>query len=203
MRRLKMMSILGEIYADGDVMKKLVLGAGLAALVSVNVFAGETYGFLEMGQSKLEFDVGDGYSISKTDNVIGLGAGYNLNPHWAIEAAYRDFGGISETDADDSKSSINMTALQISVVGIAPMSDVFSLYGRLGFGRLKAEYDYVDCCDSDYDESGSDTKNKAVFGVGGEYRFTDALGGRFEFSKFAEIEDVTLSSMSLALTLRF
>ena len=183
-------------------MKKICLVLSAATLLSSNAFAGDLYGFADAGQSKISLDV-EGSSFSKTDTAVSLGLGYKINSTFSIEGAYRDLGSISDVSEYDDKTSISATAIQVSVIAAAQMGDKFNLYGRLGYARIKAEAAYEDCCDSDYDESDSATKNKAVFGVGGEYKVTESFGVRAEYSKYAKWDDVTLSSVTVGLTYIF
>ena len=184
-------------------MKKVCLVLGISALVSTNVFAGEFYGFADGGQSKLSLDLGDGVSFSKSDTAIDVGIGFKINSHFSVEGAYRDLGKISVTDEYDDKASLKGSAFQVSVLASLPVNSKFDLYGRLGFAHIKADLDYEDCCYYSEDFSESESANKAVFGVGGEYKVTESFGVRLEYSKYAKWDEVTMSSTTVGVTYKF
>lgn len=85
-------------------MKSVILASALAA-ISMGVQAGDFYVLGDIGQSKIEFNVADDYSVSKSDTMFDLGAGFSLNENFAFEFAYRDLGGIEESDEYSSFST--------------------------------------------------------------------------------------------------
>lgn len=184
-------------------MKKYVGFVSLFALMSAPSFAGSLYGFVEGGTSKIELDAGDGLSVSKSDTALGLGAGYKINKHFAVEGAYRDLGTINQKTEYDDEYRISGTSLQLSVVGSVPVSETFAFYGRVGFAHLNVDGKYIDCCNAAYNGSESETKNKAVYGIGGEYKFSETIGARLEYSKYAEWDGVTISATTVGLTYSF
>ncbi|HEY6527422.1 MAG TPA: outer membrane beta-barrel protein [Cellvibrionaceae bacterium] len=181
-------------------MKSIIL-AGVLATVSISANAGEFYVLADVGQSKLEVSFEDA-NFSKSDTMFDLGIGYNLNQNFAFEFAYRDLGGISESDGYASSSS-DLTSLQLSALGKVPVNDAMYLYGRLGLARLTADYSLDVYNSSQYDESGSETKTKALIGLGMGYNITPAASLRVEYIRHAEWDDVTFSSLSVGATYSF
>lgn len=184
-------------------MKSIILASALAA-VSMGVQAGEFYVLGDVGQSKIEFTLEDDYSVSKSDTMFDLGAGYTLNENFAFEFAYRDLGGIEESDEDSSFSS-DLTSLQLSALGKLPVNDALYFYGRLGFARLEVEtndksYDYPQTYTY---ESSSETKTKALFGLGLGYNLTQDISLRGEYIRHAKWEGAAISSLSLGATYSF
>lgn len=195
-------------------MKKQVIAAVLMG-ASIPAFASNFYLLADVGQSKVEIDV-EGTSLSKDDNVVSFGGGYNFNNNFALELAYRDLGeigvGYRESygggDYYEEKATIAATALQISLVGSVALGEAAKLYGRIGMADLEVEggYEYSESFDGDtYSESESDSesKNKAVFGAGLSYSFTPAFALRAEYSQYAEWDDVTISTTTIGLTYQF
>lgn len=196
-------------------MKKQIIAAAVLMGVSLPSFASNFYLLADVGQSKIEIDVDDA-KLSKTDNVMSFGGGYNLNNNFAIELAYRDLGEISEGYSENlgggdyfsEEVTLSATALQISVVGSFALGEAAKIYGRVGMADLEAEvgYNYEESVEGwKYadSESESDSKNKAVFGAGLSYSFTPAFALRAEYSQYAEWEDITVSSTTIGLTYQF
>jgi OmpA-OmpF porin, OOP family len=183
-------------------MKKQLLALSILTAITVPAYAEGMYGFADLGQSKMEIDFGEGWSASRTETAMDLGLGYDFNKNFAVEFSYRDLGEISERD-EFSKSSISVDALQISLVGKATISEQIAAYGRFGFAKLSSDGEYIDYEDSDFNESSSDSANKIVFGIGASYKITEAFGVRVEYSRYAEWDDVTLSSTTIGATYHF
>lgn len=130
-------------------------------------------------------------SISDRDRDAGyrLYGGYQFNRYWAMEAGYFDLGKFGYT-ADtipfgSLTGDIRVKGINLDLVGTLPLSDRFSLLGRVG-----ANY---------ADTSGTFTGTGAVrvtnpnptkrdtnykFGVGMQYAFTDALALRVEAERY-------------------
>ena len=182
-------------------MMKSIILAGVLATVSIGANAGNFYVLGDIGQSKLEVSF-DGATGSKSKTMYDLGVGYGLNENFAFELAYRDLGGISESDADYS-TSIDVTSLQLSALGMFPVGDNVYLYGRLGMARLNADAEFKDFSFPQNNESGSDSATKALIGLGMGYKVSDAFSLRAEYIQHAKWEDVTFSSITVGATYSF
>ena len=187
-------------------MKKQIFAVVLCSSFSIPSFADGAYVFGGFERNKAEADLEE-LTISETDNGYGLGLGYQINNTLAVEFAYRDVLSLSsgETYEDfEYRNNIDTTALQISMLANYPLNEKVKVYGRLGVGRIEIDSEYRESgWGETYSERSSESKNKAVFGVGGSYAFTEKLGVRLEYNQFAKIEETTLSSLSLALTYNF
>jgi len=152
-------------------MKKFFAAAGLAALGTITTAgAGELYVGADIGLSTLK-------AGKDTSTPAGLGAnvGYTLNPNFAIEASARSLGTLTEADA-----SLKVTALQASVLAIAPVTNEFSLFSRLGVGRNKLDLVYQS--GFNYQPPVSVNKTQALFGLGAGYQFSKSVMLRAEYS---------------------
>lgn len=194
-------------------MKKQLLLTSALVILSAPSFASNLYVNGSLGKSK--FGV-DGASGSESDSTKSFGAGYKVNETWAIEANYRDFGGVGYSytedlgggDYESVSFDSSFSSLEFSFVGSFPLSQVASLYGRLGFGNLKLEADfkYSERFDDEVyseSESGSESKTKAVLGVGFRYNFNDSIGARAEYSFYQDWDDLEISSTTIGLIYQF
>jgi OOP family OmpA-OmpF porin len=187
-------------------MKKQIFAAVLCSSLSLPSFAAGVYVFGAFERNKAEADI-EGFTLSETDNGYGFGLGYQINNTLAVEFAYRDMLSLSSGESYEDfeyRENVDITALQLSMLARYPLNKKVNVYGRLGVGKVEIDSEYREIdWGGTYIESSSESKNKAVFGVGGSYAFTEQLGARLEYNQFAKIEETTLSSISLALTYNF
>jgi len=179
-------------------MKKHFLVLSLLAAVSTSASAEGVYVFGDIGQSKFSGD------LSETDTAYAVGLGYKINPTFSFELGYHDLGGVSlsETIQDvDVKGSVDASAVQLSATAAFPLSDAFSVYGRLGYAKItldaKATASYMG---QSYTESASDSENKAVYGLGLGYKINEKVSLRAEYQKFG---DTDISSITAGISYTF
>jgi OOP family OmpA-OmpF porin len=146
-------------------MKKTLVCISLA-LLGAQALAADSGWYVggDIGSSKFKAE-GD------TERKTGFGAfgGYSLNPNVAFEAQVRRLGSWDVEGTDVSANS-----LSLSVLAKAPISQQFSLYGRLGVARNS-----VDVSEGNY--SASAHKTKALIGFGAEYLISKEFNLRAEF----------------------
>lgn len=187
-------------------MKKHMLAAAMLSLSAMPVYAQGLYLFADIERNKAEADIGS-VSISQTETGYGLGLGYSINKTFAVEFAYRDLMDMSESETAEDyeyRSSLDLTAFQVSLVGQYPLNEAVNIYGRLGVGKIEIDSSYYENDWGNVErESESDSKTRALVGIGAHYAITERLGVRAEYSRFAKIEGTTLSALSLAATYHF
>lgn len=117
------------------------------------------------------------------DTAFSVFGGYQFNRYFGLEAGYADFGKLEPrgNGRDLEASSVYLTA-----VGTVPITDKFSAYGKAGFQRWDLDA-AIPSVVGNSDDSGTDP----TYGVGVQYRFTDHIALRGEYSRF-EIEDTDL-----------
>ena len=67
--------------------------------------------------------------------------GYDFNQNFGVEVSYVDFGEASISEAGDSLS-VGVSALTASAVGRLPVSDMFTVFGKLGFASYDVDVDF-------------------------------------------------------------
>ncbi|MFO1390530.1 porin [Cellvibrio sp.] len=172
------------------------------------------YVFGDVGQGKMEVDASGDFTLSKTDTTFSLGAGYNVNQFFAVEVAYRDLGQIKDSgmDVDDLGDSylysekLSATALQASVVGKLPISEDFNIFGRVGVASIDADYKIT----ASYPDGNnpapikdSESKTRALVGVGASYALTPQIALRAEYNQYAKWDDTKLSALTIGATYNF
>lgn len=153
-------------------------------------------------------------SIVDDDRATGykLYGGYQFNPYVAIEGGYFDLGKFGYTvttvPAGTLRGDIRLKGLNLDTVGILPLTEKLSAFGRIGVA-------YADARDS-FSGTGavavrtpSASKREAniKFGVGMQYAFSDALAVRVEAERY-RVDDAIgnrgdVDLVSLGLLYRF
>lgn len=192
-------------------MKKVMI-SGLLALAAASAQAGDWYGVASVGQSKLESGTkGDidsevrsipvtGLSSSMDDSDTGykLQLGYSFDKNWAVEGGYVDLGKFDYTarfTGGTARAQVKADAWNIAVVGTVPLGNNFSLFGKLGAARIKADFNASASPGGSTSDSESSTKGN--WGVGGTYSFSDNIGLRAEWERFNTDSDINLLSVGL------
>jgi OOP family OmpA-OmpF porin len=162
----------------------LLLSATLgAAAFGANAQDKGFYAGAGVGQSFVDEGVYD-----DEDTAFSVFGGYEFNPYIGVEAGYVDFGKV-QADKRMGPELEGDTAY-LTAVGTLPITDSFSAYAKAGFHSWNLDSDLV----SNSDDSGTDP----TYGLGVQYRFTDRLALRGEYSRFeAEDADVDLASVQV------
>ncbi len=150
-----------------------VLATLVLAAVSAPALAQDTpwYAHIQAGQSKYDLD---GFPGDNKDRYAVLGLGYKLSPQIAVEGGYADFGKVKFSGATGEAKSIYAAAILT-----APVSDAFSVYGRLGVANTDRKA-------SVFGFSDSDRKTEGIFGAGLSYAFTKNVAGTVEYTKLSD-----------------
>lgn len=199
----------------------------LAAIASPFAMADDSgwYGGANIGQSRATIDdpkitsslLTGGFTTSSiTDDDRSTGykifGGYQFNKNFALEGGYFDLGkfGFTATTvpAGTLSGNIKVRGLNLDVVGILPITDKFSAFGRAGMN-------YADARDSftgtgavrvtNPNPSKRDTNYKV--GLGLQYAFTESLAMRAEVERY-RINDAVgnkgdIDLVSVGLVYRF
>jgi len=157
-------------------LKHIIAAAALASLASAAFAAGQStiayqptegktgfYAGVDIGGTQPEYD--NDFELS-----YGLLAGYKFNKNFAVEAGVRKL-------IDDPKNHYNPDFKQYSVsaLGILPLQNGFSVYGRLGMNRLSQ--------DTGWDHEYRWRDDKLLYGIGVSYDLGKNFTGRVEVQK--------------------
>lgn len=127
----------------------------LLSLAASSALAGDFYVGASIGRSSVDMGrsetdaalvsagaTGLRSSVDEHDTHYGLSLGYQLNPYLAFELGYADFGGAryrSSFTGGTARAQIDAHGWTASVLGILPVGEKFSLFGRLGGIHAKVE----------------------------------------------------------------
>ncbi len=127
------------------------------------------------------------------DTAWSAFAGYQFTRYFGLEAGYADFGKI---EPDTAGPALEGDSAYLTAVGTLPVSDNFSLYAKAGLHRWNVDTD-LPVLGGD-DDSGTDP----TYGVGAQYRFSDRVALRGEYSRF-EVEDADADLAQLQVRFDF
>jgi len=147
--------------------------------------------------------VAQAQSSPKSDPFIGdedkrdagwqIGGGVNLTRFVAVEAAYVDLGTTAfdgEWDGVSDVGTIDKTGIRASVLGIWPITEKFSLFGKAGMCRWEVDEAEVY---AGIPESHSADGTDPTFGIGVGFKLTDRIGFRGEWERFLDVGEVDVT----------
>jgi OOP family OmpA-OmpF porin len=184
-------------------MKKHILAASLLAAVALPAAADGFYIAGDLGQSKFSGEDGG------NDTAFAAGVGYNINSTFSAELSYHDLGGIgiSSTEYDprvgyiDIDGTIKATAAALSAIAKLPVNDSFGVYARLGYSQIKLKADATgSAMGITVPVSTSDSANKAIYGLGADYKLNEKAALRAEYIKF---NDTDITSLTVGFSYAF
>ncbi|WP_269531904.1 porin [Chitinimonas sp. BJYL2] len=175
-------------------MKKQFAALALFAAIATPVMADGFYVGADAGRSKYSFDGG-----SENDTTLGIFAGYDVHPNFAIEAGYRTFGEISGSD-EGVALAVEATGPQASLIAKTQIADGVDVYGRFGVMSVKLK---ATASMGGVSASESETKARTLFGLGARYAVTKEFGVRAEYTQVAKWDDLKLSTFTVGADYRF
>ncbi|MDB5791725.1 MAG: hypothetical protein JWQ80_1749 [Massilia sp.] len=128
-----------------------------------------------------------------TRDERGLGfklfAGKQLNRYFAIEGGYFDLGkfdfSANTTDLGVVRGETKYRGANLDLVGQLPLTQRLSLLGRAGVQYAKASSEFSgNRLRGGINATPSDSATNAKFGVGAEYKLTEAAALRFEVERY-------------------
>lgn len=128
------------------------------------------------------------------DTAFTVFGGYQFTKYFGLEAGYADFGKI---EPDVAGPALEGDSAYLTAVGTLPITDKFSAYAKAGLHRWNVDTSLPGLTGNN-DDSGSDP----TYGIGAQYRFTDKVALRGEYSRF-EVEDVDADLAQLQVRFDF
>lgn len=191
-------------------MKKIAKAVGTLGMVGCAVMnspfavADESFWYIggNIGESRAKIDddritdqllgIGLASSISddKRDTGYKLFGGYQYNKHFAVEAGYFDLGKFSYTattvPAGTLNGEIKLSGWNLDAVGMWPMSEKFSAFGRVGmnYAQAKDTFGSTGAVPTPTDPNPSKTELNYKAGLGIQYDFNKSLGMRLEAERY-------------------
>lgn len=150
--------------------QKIAIAAALVIASSTAIAGGTSkfYAGADVGTTKGEGD-------ANQETGFGVFGGYQFNQYIAVEAGVRRL-----VDQNESVNGVNVDGhldqLSLSAVGTMPLSNGFSVFGRLGANRVSIKA-------SGGGFTYKDHANRGLYGIGVAYSFSPAISARLEVQK--------------------
>lgn len=176
----------------------------LAVLGSVPAFSQEILGPYiggNIGRTSARIDapntlgafVGPGYTVNSAvednrDTGYKLYGGYRFHRNFAVEAGWFDLGKFdytyNTTPAGSLNGNLGVRGLNLDLVGILPVSDRFSVFGRVGAAYANSRTSFRSTGAVPLPAGRSDKNTNLKLGVGLEYAISDRLAVRGEIERY-------------------
>lgn len=160
-------------------MNKQIFGLVATALISSSALAEGGYVGFDIGITQVEIQP-DGFSETYDADPLTLrvkGGGF-INPNVAIEG-YLGLG-LKDDTIEDSDLDVGLeNMIGLDVLGVLPLGDMASVYGKVGFAGLSFEDDDNDT----YRENG------VTYGVGAKLSLGGSGAITLDYTVFPDIEN--------------
>ena len=175
-----------------------------SGLMAGPILAADQGGYIgvSIGQSKVDLDkseidaslaalgLGGSTSVDDKGDSFKIFGGYQLNRNLALELGYVNFGKFTSNTTITSGGSGTLNgewkawAVDFSVLGILPLGESGSLFGRLGASAWNLDVDLTASGPGGV-ATGSDSASgvSGVLGLGGAYKFTPNFAVRAEYER--------------------
>jgi len=186
------------------------------------------YGGVSIGQSKVKIDnnpfavpagfTSSGTSKDETDTGYKIFAGYRFNQNFAVEGGWTDFGKFSTTQtfsapAGSVGASFKASGWHVDAVGIWPLQNNFSLFGKLGGIYTEMKTSLSTSGSITFTPGAQTSAKKSEFnlkyGLGAQYDINQSIGIRAEWERASKVGDANstgeadIDLLSVGLVYRF
>jgi len=148
-------------------------------------------------------------STDDTDTGWKAFAGYRFMKYLAVEGAYTNFGEatansiVTAPSAGVVNTTLESDAWTLSALGILPLGDRFSLFGRVGVNFWNIDVSATGTgSGGTATASDSDDGTDWVYGVGATYSLTKNLGVRGEWERY-DFDDGDVDLLSAGISWNF
>ena len=185
-------------------MRKHVFAAAIAAALACPLLA-QAEGFYAgggIGRSERKLTIDDEGSQKKHETGYKAYAGYQVTPHFGVEAGYVDFGKIRDTEGGTS-ASLNTSAVYAAATGTLPLNAQFSLFAKAGVTR---NHTVPKSPPGEVNATGTRNNTAALLGIGGAYRINAQLSAVVEYENFGKtlsVKDANMKADLLSIGLRY
>lgn len=169
--------------------KLAVLSVALIGSAAVYAEAGAENGLqlgIDAGRAEANKACDHILDCDNSDTSVRVDVGYQFNKNWSAELGYTSFGTLFKSHDSNFNASQKANAWTLSAIGAIPLSDSFSLFGRVGAARYETN--------NSGSVQGIPVKDreevKPYFGAGVKFDLTKNFALRAEYQYYADISGV-------------
>lgn len=168
------------------------------------------YGGLNAGRSGLGLATAAG--AGRIARAWDLNLGYRVDRHFTFEGRYAGAGRLRDdpsalTPGADATEHYRSRAWSLTGIGVAPLTDKWSLYGRVGFARSPGELDTGALGSAIAPPGRLDGGSGLVLGAGAVYDFTRRIFGKAGWDRYSRMGEAygrgEVDQLSIGVGVRF
>ena len=125
-----------------------------------------------------------GYNCDGTDTTFKIYAGKRVHRNLGVEIAFHDLGKLRNESLKESTTAESQ-GVNLSLLGIIPVSDFGYFYGKAGYMAWSADYTRNGATSSQSNEDGSDF----TYGAGFAFTFSPDYDFRIEYERLNDLGD--------------
>ena len=181
----------------------LTLAAGAAAAQDAGWYLGGSVGSSQISSGGCdEGPLPAGVTCEDSTNTYKIFAGYQINKNIAVEAGYTDRLGKLELSGLGQRADVTARAFEVIAVPALPLSESFSLYGKIGFYAASSDVT------GSSGASVSESNTGATIGLGAAYHINKSFTVRADWQRYAKVGGDTvgeadIDTLNLGLLFRF
>ncbi|MBC8327997.1 MAG: outer membrane beta-barrel protein [Planctomycetes bacterium] len=136
-------------------------------------------------------------SVDEQSAILNVGAGASLGENFGLEAGVADLGSHSwngRWNGAPNSGHVSTSSTHVSLLGMVPLSEMFSVVGRLGM--LFYQSDYYENAAGFRIEQNKDG-NSPMYGLGVQAAVIDQVAIRLEWTRVPDIWDDSVDLIQL------
>lgn len=177
-------------------MQKSFFAALLGAALVMPLAAHAEGSYFKASVGRSEYKAGD-FNEGKT--AASLAYGFSVDKNFDVELGYVNFGKLKFADPD-GPGSFHAQSIYLAGVGNLPLTDAFSVFGKLGVAVNHFKDVSTDLSGS---SSSQETKARGLLGVGLAYNFTKEFTGTLEYQHFGKVDNLKMSAVTVGIKYGF
>ncbi len=129
-------------------------------------------------------------SLDRRDNIYNLNLGYQFHKNFALEGGFAELGKYkfnstaSAPAADSLNGDYRVKGWTISAIGILPLQNGFSAYGKAGVIFADTEFNVASATGANTVTSTSKSSTRPLLGLGVSYDFNKQVVGKAEWTRY-------------------
>ena len=130
--------------------------------------------------------------VSENKAAVILAYGFSVDKNFDVELGYAHLGKVK-----DATGSVEAQSIYLAGVGNLPLTDAFSAFGKVGVAVNQFNNKPTGSVET------TDTKARALLGLGLAYNFTKDVAGTLEYQYFGKVDQIKVSALTVGIKYGF